>query len=512
MEMVKRVDHYTILRDFVKDENILDKLQLDEHQRIIEEYWVKEPFIKAVIVEDLEEYRYRYLSLEPTLSEDELEFASLIASDLKRVLTLRDVSIDLDVRAEILVDYVNYLLKEYAVRFTDNFYSRMLYYFFRNFFGFGVIDPLMCDEFIEDISCDGYDIPIFIYHKKYGSMETNIRLGRETLDNLVLKLAQRGGKHVSLATPIVDATLPDGSRLQATYGTEITPRGSSFTIRKFTAEPLTPIDLIEYGTIPSAVMAYLWFALEYKLSGIIVGETGSGKTTTLNAILMFTPPDAKIVSIEDTRELKLYHENWVAEVTRVGVGGEEIDMYDLLKTALRQRPDYIVVGEVRGREAQTLFQAMSTGHSCYSTIHAGDINQMVYRLENEPLNVPRSMIQFLDVALVQQMVVTKRKRIRRTREVNEILGVDPVDKNLLINQFVKWDPKEDHHVEISTPKKLEKIASMYGGGIEDVYQELLRRKEYLELMLKNGIRDYRRVTRLIQAYYRNPEFAFSKLK
>jgi flagellar protein FlaI len=370
----------------------------------------------------------------------------------------------------------------------------------------------MCDEFIEDISCDGYDIPIFIYHKKYGSMETNIRLGRETLDNLVLKLAQRGGKHVSLATPIVDATLPDGSRLQATYGTEITPRGSSFTIRKFTAEPLTPIDLIEYGTIPSAVMAYLWFALEYKLSGIIVGETGSGKTTTLNAILMFTPPDAKIVSIEDTRELKLYHENWVAEVTRVGVGGEEIDMYDLLKTALRQRPDYIVVGEVRGREAQTLFQAMSTGHSCYSTIHAGDINQMVYRLENEPLNVPRSMIQFLDVALVQQMVVTKRKRIRRTREVNEILGVDPVDKNLLINQFVKWDPKEDHHVEISTPKKLEKIASMYGGGIEDVYQELLRRKEYLELMLKNGIRDYRRVTRLIQAYYRNPEFAFSKLK
>lgn len=258
-------------------------------------------------------------------------------------------------------------------------------------------------------------------------------------------------------------------------------------------------------------MAYLWLAIEYKLSAMIVGETASGKTTTLNAILMFVPPEAKIVSIEDTREIKLYHENWVAGVTRAGIAGEEIDMYDLLKTSLRQRPDYIVVGEVRGREAQTLFQAMSTGHACYSTLHAGDINQMVYRLESEPLNVPRSMLQFLDIALVQSMWVAGGRRKRRTKEVNEILGVDPADKNLLVNQFVKWDPKTDTHIEVSTPKKFEEIAEITGGSVEDVYQEFMRRKEYLEMMVKKGVRNYREITKLIHAYYRNPELAYTKL-
>jgi len=221
--------------------------------------------------------------------------------------------------------------------------------------------------------------------------------------------------------------------------------------------------------------------------------------------LCLFPPDAKVVSIEDTREINLYHDNWLAQVTRTGIGEREIDMYDLLKAALRQRPDYIVVGEVRGREALTLFQAMSTGHASYSTFHAGDINQMVYRLESEPLNVPRSMIQFLDIVLVQGMYLRQGKRIRRTKEVNEILGIDPTDKNLLVNQFIRWEPKEDFHIQLSTPRKLEKLAR------EDIFEELDRRKKYLEWMIKKDVKDYREFTRLIHAYYRNPEIAFSEI-
>lgn len=506
-------NHYDILRRYITTEHLLETPKFPDNIRIVEEYWIQQPFTKAIILENEDEFKNVYYALEPTVSKEEAEIISAIYDDLKKILVLQDISVKLEERGEVLVKAIKRLAKEYAIEFTDNFYSRMLYYFFRDFFGYGLIDPLMEDTNVEDISCDGYNIPIFIYHQKYGNLETNIVLDQEKLDRMVLRLTQRSGKHISVASPIVDATLPDGNRLQATFGTEVTPHGSSFTIRKFTVEPMTPIDLMEKGTIPSGVLAYLWLAIEHKFSAIVVGETASGKTTTLNAIMMFIPPDAKVISIEDTREIKLYHENWVAEVTRAGIEEEEeIDMYDLLKTALRQRPDYIIVGEVRGKEAQTLFQAMSTGHASYSTLHAGDINQMVYRLESEPLNVPRSMLQFLDIALVQTMWVKGTTRLRRTKEVNEILGIDPTDKNLLVNQFVRWDPKRDRHLEVDIPKKLEKMADFLGVSVQEVYEELLNRKKYLELMLSKGIRNYREVTKRIHAYYRNPELAMAKME
>jgi len=504
--------HYDVLRKYIRTDDLLETPGFDENVRIVEDYWIREPFIKAIILEKEDEFRNVYFAVEPAVSVEEADIISAIYDDLKKILVLQDVSFELEERGEVLVRAIEKLAKEYAMKFTDDFYSRMLYYFFRDFFGYGSIDPLMEDTNIEDISCDGYNIPIFVFHKKYGSLETNIVLGQEMLDSMVLRLTQRSGRHISIANPIIDATLPDGSRLQATFGTEVTPRGSSFTIRKFTVEPLTPIDLMEKGTIPSGILAYLWMAIEHRFSAIIAGETASGKTTTLNALMMFIPPDAKVISIEDTREIRLYHQNWVAGVTRTGIGEGEIEMYDLLRTALRQRPDYIIVGEVRGKEAQTLFQAMSTGHASYSTIHAGDINQMVYRLESEPLKVPRSMLQFLDIALVQTMWVKRTTRLRRVMEVNEILGVDPADKNLLVNQFVKWDPKEDRHTEISMPKKLEKISNLLGLSVQEVYEELLNRKRYLELMLNRGIRNYREFTKCIHAYYRNPELAMAKME
>ncbi|MEM4615515.1 MAG: type II/IV secretion system ATPase subunit [Archaeoglobaceae archaeon] len=498
------LERYRILREFIKSE-IIEDVKFDN---VVTEYWVAEPFIKIVIFEDVELNKLRYHAIEPSLNVEELKLLSSVLVDLRRVLTLYDVTLELEGRAKVLVKSFEKIVKEYGIVVDSDLYSRMLYYLFREFFGFSIIEPLMVDPNVEDISCDGYEIPIFVYQKNYGYLETNIKIPKSALDRLVMLLTQKSGKHISLANPIVDSTLPDGSRLQATFGTEVTPRGSSFTIRKFTAQPLTPLDLVRSGTIPLGIMAYLWLAIEHKLSIIVVGETASGKTTTLNAILMFVPPDAKVVSIEDTREIKLYHENWLAQVTRTGIGEQEIDMYALLKAALRQRPDYIVVGEVRGKEAQTLFQAMSTGHASYSTFHAGDINQMVYRFESDPLNVPRSMLQFLDIVLVQNMYLIGGRRIRRTKEVNEILGIDPVDKNLLVNQFAKWDAKKDAHIEVSLPKKLEKIAM---SRVDDVYVELERRKKYLEWMIKKGIRDYAEFTKLIHNYYRNPEIAFSKV-
>ncbi len=513
MEEIQIGKHYEILRKVMGTEKfeLLPEFKLEEGVRIIESYWITEPFSRVVIVEDETTYKLKYNVIEPEMTRDESNLLSGVYSDLRKILILRDFTIELEERASILMENLDAILNEYAVETTERLRIKLLYYLFREFFGYGVIDPLVTDIYIEDVSCDGYDIPIYVYHMRYGNIETNIVLGKDMLDKLTLKLAQKSGKHISIANPLIDATLPDGNRLQATYGTEVTPRGSSFSIRKFTVEPLTPIDLIYFKTIPTEIMAYLWLAIEHKLSVIIVGETAAGKTTTLNAILMFLPPESKIISIEDTMEIKLYHNNWVAGVTREGVAGEEIDMYDLLKTALRQRPDYIVVGEIRGREALTLFQAMSTGHASYSTLHAGDTNQMIYRLESEPLNVPRSMLQFLDIALVQFMWLGKGIRRRRTREVNEIVGVDPVDRNLLVNQYYKWDPRTDSHIQVSQSKKLEKIADSLGGSVEEVLEELERRKLYLEAMLRKGIRNYKDVTRLVHSYYRNPERAFKKL-
>ncbi|MEM4155516.1 MAG: type II/IV secretion system ATPase subunit [Archaeoglobaceae archaeon] len=498
------IERYKLLMDFIKSEIVEDL----KFENVVSEYWVAEPFIKIVIFEDVEHHKLRYFAIEPSLNVNELKILASIIVDLRRILTLLDVSLELEDRAKALVKNFERLTKEYGIEIDSDLYSRMLYYLFREFFGYSIIEPLIVDPNVEDISCDGYEIPIFVYQKSYGYLETNIKIPKLALDRLVMLLTQRSGKHISLANPIVDSTLPDGSRLQATFGTEVTPRGSSFTIRKFATQPLTPLDLVRFGTIPIGIMAYLWLAIEHKLSVIVVGETASGKTTTLNSILMFVPPDAKIVSIEDTREIRLYHDNWLAQVTRTGIGEQEIDMYDLLRAALRQRPDYIVVGEVRGKEAQTLFQAMSTGHASYSTFHAGDINQMVYRFESDPLNVPRSMLQFLDIVLVQNMYLRGAKRIRRTKEINEILGIDPADKNLLVNQFARWDAKRDEHIEVSIPKKLEKIAT---SRMDDVYEELQRRRKYLEWMIKSGVKDYTEFTKLIHNYYRNPEIAFSRV-
>ncbi len=485
---------------------------IPKNYELVEEYWIVPNFTLVQIRRNVETLEKVYWIIEPEIAKNELELLSILFDDLRKKVVIEEIIPSEEERIRLVLSALREVLDEYGLKLKSDFTLKILYYLMRDFFGYGAIDPFLIDPNLEDISCDGYNIPIYVFHRKHGSMKTNVSFRQEELDNLVLLLGQKSGKHISYANPLVDATLPDGSRIQITYGTDVSTRGSSFTIRKFRAEPFTPIDLMTYGTFNAGLLAYYWLLIENKMNVMVIGETAAGKTTTLNALLMFIPPEAKVVSIEDTREIQLYHENWIAEVTRSGVEGQEIDMYDLLRAALRQRPDYIVVGEVRGREAMTLFQAMSTGHAGYATFHAGDINQLIYRLENPPLNVPRVMIQFLDSIAVQFMWSFRGVRKRRVKEIVEIVGLEAESKELLVNKVFQWDPASDSYVQLADSKKLEKIAMMHGVDVVDVIDELRRRKEFLELLHQKGIRDYREVTKHIHMYYRNPEKAFEVLK
>ena len=344
-----------------------------------------------------------------------------------------------------------------------------------------------------------------MYHRKYGSLRSNVVFhDEEELSYFVIRLAQKCGKHISIAEPMLDATMPDGSRIQMTLGTQVTTNGSTFTIRKFRADPFTPPDLIALNTVSAEIMAYFWLAVENRVNALIAGSTASGKTTILNALSLFIPRDAKIVSIEETREINLPHPNWIPGVSRSGFGEivqdkmvGEIDLYDLMKAALRQRPEYIIVGEIRGREAYVLFQAMATGHATYSTVHADSAKSLIHRLEGKPIEIPRVMLQALDVVSIHFTTRVKGKRVRRCKQVVEIIDIDPTTKEILTNEVFRWDPIEDKFIYTGKSYILEKIRAKWDMTKEEITQEIRRRTEILEWMQKNNLRTFKEVAKVI---------------
>ncbi|MFY1643908.1 type II/IV secretion system ATPase subunit, partial [Methanoculleus bourgensis] len=368
----------------------------------------------------------------------------------------------------------------------------------------------------EDISCDGVGSTIFVYHTTYESMKTSlVYRDAAELDSFVTKLAQRAGKYISIAEPMLDATMSDGSRIQMTLGSEVTAHGSTFTIRKFREEPITPTDLIEWHTFSPLGIAFLWLAVENAKSCIFAGGTASGKTTTLNAISLFIPPLAKIVTLEDTRELKLPHPNWIPSITRDSFsqdGRGEIDMYELLRAALRQRPEYILVGEVRGREALTLFQAMSTGHVTYATMHADSVASAVHRLENPPINVPRNMLSALSLMSIQVQARVGGQRIRRNKQLIEILDIDPRTNELITNEVFRWHPATDEIRYSGKSYILEQIMEDRGWSEERMQEELKRRQEVLEWMRIKKIRYFRDVSKILVSYFRDPETVIQRVR
>jgi flagellar protein FlaI len=384
------------------------------------------------------------------------------------------------------------------------------YFIERDIIGLGKIEPLMQDESIEDISCDGTSIPIFIYHRdpKIGPLKTNIVFtDTDELNTFVVKVSQKCNKTISIAEPLLDGALHDGSRVQATLGTDIARKGSNFTIRKFTARPLTPTHMLQYKTINSLALAYLWLAIDNGMSVLLSGGTATGKTSLLNALSLFIRPNLKIVSIEDTAELRLPHPHWIPEVARtpLSIKGRigEVSLFDLLKSSMRQRPDYIVLGEVRGKEAFVLFQQMATGHPSMATIHAASLPQLVDRLTTPPINLPPTLLENINIVAFLVLSKIKGSYVRRVNNILEIVGVE---KNRpLTNSVFAWNPMDDTFEIKGKSVVLEMIAKKMGMTEDSIKEELSRRKKVLEWMVEKGIDDYRDVAVIFSIYYSNPE-------
>ncbi|MEM1718484.1 MAG: type II/IV secretion system ATPase subunit, partial [Thermosphaera sp.] len=332
------------------------------------------------------------------------------------------------------------------------------------------------------------------------------------------KLAHMSGKHISIAYPVLDAMLPEKHRVAATYGHEVSVKGPSFTIRKFREKPFSVIELIEQGNIDSLTSAYIWLLLEHGKTFMVAGGTGTGKTTLLNALSMFIKPGMKIVTIEDTPELNLPHVNWVQLTSReVYIAGAQslgtsVKLYDLVKLSLRYRPDYIIVGEVRGDEAFVLFQAMATGHSGASTIHAETLDYAVKRLTSPPMNIPPTYMRLMNVFMHVQRVITRVEKgvVKVRRRITVVQEVEDFEKYIKIST---WDPRTDSHiVNLDRSIHLQDIAAKRGLDVSDLIEEVKRRSTVLEWMLVKGIRDAWDVSRVIFDYYYEPMVVYEKAK
>lgn len=469
-----------------------------------------------------------YEVIEPPLSPIESELLERLRSILVDLFEpLPDT--ETETRRRELRRMIDDQLVEWELSPSPTTKGRILYYLERDFIGYGIVDVPMTDSEVEDISCDGVGIPLYIYHRKFGSIRSNLKFKTaDEVDKYVVWLAQRSGKHISVASPMLDATVPDGSRLQATLGMHVTKRGSSFTIRRFRDNPFTPVDLLKFKTMSPEMMAYLWIAIETGQSMMVCGGTASGKTTTLNATLLFIPPQMKIVSIEDTRELNLPHENWVPSLTRAGFGAKnivsgkapgEIDMFDLLAAALRQRPQYLMVGEVRGAEAFIVFQAMATGKTCYTTFHAESVSAMVHRMENPPISLPRSLVSALNLVLLQRQVKVGTKMTRRVSSLTEIVGLDPETNELITNSVYSWNPGDDTFLFSGHSYIYERVAIMKNLTMRDMEREVHNRVEMLEYMkwkesqaTRQKPFTHRDVGRLVAFYVKEPQMALAEAR
>ncbi|MEE8632440.1 MAG: type II/IV secretion system ATPase subunit [Candidatus Bathyarchaeia archaeon] len=483
-----------------------------------EVYSVREPYVYAAIVKESGTQRLRYEAIEPTLLDSEKDLLRVIEEVLMDEVDVSLKEIDTKQKAATyLKRKTQEAIKNNKFKISAVAAGKLMYYILRDFVYYGKIDPLMNDHMIEDISADGVNIPIYVWHRKYESIPTNIVFtDEEKLDSFIVRLAYLSGKHVSIASPILDASLPDGSRIQLTYGNEITRRGSTFTIRRFRVDPLTITDLITLNTVSLEMAAYLWFIIENRASVLVAGGVASGKTTTLNCLSMFIKPELKIVSVEDTAELNLLHENWIPSVVRTGFTGSHhqsaITLFDLLKAAVRQRPDFIIVGEVRGEEAYTLFQAMATGHLGLSTIHGESAEAVLNRLEAEPMNIPKPLLAMIDCLAIQTRVEIDGRPVRRTSSVTEILALDSKTEELITQKVFEWNPAEDSFDFKGNSWILERSKKKKGITEEVVQHELLRRKTILRWMVKKGIRRYTDVARVIREYYANPDRLYKKAR
>jgi flagellar protein FlaI len=478
------------------------------NRRILRIFKVHEPYGHVALTEDPETHEIRYEVVEPTIMKEEKKLLSIIRNFLIEQINVTMSELGSEEEAEkYLRNYVIRIVKDFRIPVNKYSLDKILYYIIRDYVGYGNIDVMMRDPLIEDISCNGVNVPIFVWHREYESVPSNVSFPfEEGLDSFIIRLAHRTGRMISIANPILDSILPDGSRIQMTLGRSVTRHGSTFTIRKFRTDPLTIVDLIKFNTLSSKMAAIYWYLIENKFNIFVCGPTASGKTTTLNCLICFVQPDLKIVTIEDTPELQLYHKNWIRSVARPGYGGStEITLFDLLRASTRQRPDYIIVGEVRGAEAYTLFQAMATGHGGVSSLHAGSVSAAIHRLETEPMNIPRTLITGLNVINVQERMEIEGKPARRTVTSTEIVGLDSRTNEIITNEIFKYQASNDSYRYSGRSYHLEKIARDLGKRMSDLTNEVAKRQSVLEWMARKNVRSFSEVTDVIRRFYANPE-------
>jgi archaeal flagellar protein FlaI len=515
---------------------------LADRRKVSVTYPVNPPFAFVRVYFEPSEGELHYKVIEPTLTSADTEQLGEIRQKMEAMMGQEELPISEGQSLEESPELREYLRKRfvtvldlYDIQVPAKRQPVILYFIQREFLGLGRIDPLLRDPFLEDISCLGPNLPLYVFHRVCGSMRTNVVYSGEIeLNKYIFRLAQISGKHISIYQPILDATLQDGSRINLTLGTEVTRKGSTFSIRKFSHDPVSPIDLLRFGSVSSLELAYFWTLVEFHRSVLISGGTAAGKTTFLNAICMFIRPEDKIVSIEDTPEIQIDHQNWIQSVARTGYGASGVSgaasgvsgitgqqhsktsgtvtLFDLLVTALRQRPEYVVVGEVRGTESFTLFQAISVGHASMSTIHAGSIGELLHRVENEPMNIPRVLFQALDAVAFPAQIIVNNTRVRRITNVTEILEIDARTNELLTNETFRWEPESDQFTYMGRSFVLEHISEVSGRSVDALEQEMRRKAKYLDLMNRLNITYFKDVSRAIGSYYIEPDESMRDLE
>jgi flagellar protein FlaI len=481
--------------------------------KVIERYPVNSPFAYAVIAQSPLGVR-RYFLDEVPLTKTEAGIYSYLLDALEDELTVPRGEVN---PRSYFAGQARKILLKYSVVVPATSWAKIVYFAERDLVGFGVIDGFMRDPNIEDISIDAMGKPLYIYHKGHESLETNVTFSDdESLDNIVTRLSHMAGKHVSTAFPIVQGTLPGRHRLLATFRREVSPMGSSATIRKFREDPITIIDMINMNVVDHRLAAYIWLMMQNRATAIVVGATGAGKTTLLNALLTLTRLNSKVVTIEEVQEINISHQNWTSLVSRESYAATEekagaVDLFDLVKAAMRMRPDILVVGEVRGEEAYVLFQAISTGHGGICTLHADDSASALQRLTSEPMNVPPAFIPFLDLSVVVRRISVPTptggfKAMRR------VISVDEIVTDNKVNTVFRYEPRTDTFASLPFDKsiKVQGLASDQGLPVSAVVEEIERRSVVLRWLKQKGIRNFREVAQILELFASRPEETYER--
>ncbi len=401
------------------------------------------------------------------------------------------------------------LTKGGKVRVTSIEKKEIEYDIAKEIVGGGPLEPFMRDPYIEDIHIITGE-NVHLIHKVFEMVKTNIFIDDKWADTFSQEFSEKIGSPVSEGQPIADGTLPDGSRVNIIHSKDVSLKGPSMTVRKFSETPISVTQLIRWGTLSAGVAAYLWLCLQYGRSLFVCGETASGKTTTLNAIIPFIPSNKKIYTAENTPEVQVPHIVWQQLLTKsTGPKESHVELFDLIKAALRSRPDYIIPGETRGIEGRMVFQAMQTGHPCLTTFHAGSVTKVIQRFTGHPISVPKTFMDNLDVVLIQMAIEQKGKRLRRCLSIDEIEGYNKALDGIMSRTAFEWNPTDDVHVFKANRNSyiLEQRIAKNAGFTDpmEIYEVYDRRKHILERMVEENIMDYYEVVQFIWTYYREGE-------